>query len=614
MDKIAVKREGFLLEIDAKTLNFSVSTKTKRFFSDTEKNAKIEILLDGKKRELRFSDCRIEGGYFKDGLGEGVFARLSGYVCEGKELGLELVCRIWADSENVLHCELTALREECEIVRVFFPAYFDFHYTKEAYSVLPIMQGNLLYNDVEAKVEGIEPSVFFERMGYMAFFGQIAEREGYIAVVNTPYDAGYRLFHPESGTTELGAVWLASMKKLRYTRKMCFGFVENADYNDLCKIYRRYAKEKGTFRTLREKAAEKKRLLALIGCPVIHTGALYSVKEGTAYYNEKDPSENYKLQTFAEIAKGLERLHDMGLKKAYLHLDGWGKAGYDQQHPDVFPPCAEAGGEEGMRSLCETCEKLGVLFAIHDQYRDYYTDAETFDEKNAILNRDGKRGGECTWYGGEQKYLCTSLAPDYVRRNLARLSRAGIRLDGVYLDVFSVIALEECYDPLHKMTRKENMEYRSECMRLLNARGLISSSEEPVEWAVPWLDLVHHGPYCFPVDDFPYVLTPVPLFNLVYHDCIIVPWELGEEPWGIPKGKDGYLYALLNGGMPYLSLNADEEELRRVLVACDFQSKVCFEEMERHEIVSPGVERAYYASYAVEVDFNEKKYEIIRRT
>ena len=40
---------------------------------------------------------------------------------------------------------------------------------------------------------------------------------------------------------------------------------------------------------------------------------------------------------------------------------------------------------------------------------------------------------------------------------------------------------------------------------------------------------------------------PVPLFSLVYHDCMVVPWIMDKT-----QNRDNMLYALLNGGIPYL--------------------------------------------------------------
>ena len=43
---------------------------------------------------------------------------------------------------------------------------------------------------------------------------------------------------------------------------------------------------------------------------------------------------------------------------------------------------------------------------------------------------------------------------------------------------------------------------------------------------------------------------PVPLFNLVYHDCVIIPWMMEKH-----ENEDYMLYALINGGAPYFDRN-----------------------------------------------------------
>ncbi len=45
-------------------------------------------------------------------------------------------------------------------------------------------------------------------------------------------------------------------------------------------------------------------------------------------------------------------------------------------------------------------------------------------------------------------------------------------------------------------------------------------SEESIDWVVPYLDLVHHSPDALTLD---YENCPVPLFNLFFHDCLILP-------------------------------------------------------------------------------------------
>ena len=65
--------------------------------------------------------------------------------------------------------------------------------------------------------------------------------------------------------------------------------------------------------------------------------------------------------------------------KGFVHIDGWIKEGYDNQHPDTMPPCENAGGIEGMLRLKKTIQDAGYQFAVHDQYRDYYVDAPSYN-------------------------------------------------------------------------------------------------------------------------------------------------------------------------------------------------------------------------------------------
>jgi len=276
-----------------------------------------------------------------------------------------------------------------------------------------------------------------------------------------------------------------------------------------------------------------------------------------------------------------------------VHLDGWGFRGYDNLHPDVLPPSPEAGGWEGMKRLADACAELGFLFAIHDQYRDFYLDAPSYDERHTLLEEGGHRPLHATWYGGRQSILCQRLAPGYVRRNHRALLDHGVRLRGAYLDVFSVVPPDECHAPEHPVTRSESLRYRGECLDFVRSWGGVVSSEEPSDWSIPHLDLVHHGPYALNPNPGkgPAMGIPIPLFNLVYHDALLMPWSLDRGAWGIPEKDLGFLHALGNAGLPYLSLAPDEAELRRVRTVAALHRRVGLLEMTSHRFLNPARRR-----------------------
>lgn len=156
------------------------------------------------------------------------------------------------------------------------------------------------------------------------------------------------------------------------------------------------------------------------------------------------------------------------------------------------------------------------------------------------------------WAGGPQSYLCATQAPYYVKRNFTEIKKHGIRLDGAYLDVFTCNEGDECDNPEHRMTRRECYEFRGRCFEYLLSQGILPSSEEVSDWAVPSLVFCHYAPYDFMMKKpgTPKEGVPVPLYNLVYHDCVIQPWMMDK----VSEAEDYMLYALLNGGAPYLSV------------------------------------------------------------
>ena len=148
------------------------------------------------------------------------------------------------------------------------------------------------------------------------------------------------------------------------------------------------------------------------------------------------------------------------------------------------------------------------------------------------------------------------------------------------------------------------------------------------------LALVHHGPHMArPVENGEAVGIPVPLASLVYHDCVIIPWNWWNN-WGIPKGEDGDLYCAMHAGMPYLhpyvagsgkvgtdNRSADmellpEEELKReierVQPLAALQAKLWNQEMVRHEFLGgTSRQRTTYADGTqITVDFERDTYEV----
>ena len=132
---------------------------------------------------------------------------------------------------------------------------------------------------------------------------------------------------------------------------------------------------------------------------------------------------------------------------------------------------------------------------------------------------------------------------------------------------------------------------------------------------MPYLDLVHHGPY--PLDPNPgkgpSMGIAIPLFNLVYHDAIILPWSQGKGDWGIPETDQGYLHCIINAGIPYLSLEPDAAELKRMRTICALHTRLGKQEMVKHEFLDSGYRKqrtTYSDGTMVTVDFDKETYTV----
>ena len=496
--------------------------------------------------------------------------------------------------------------------------------TNQDYTVLNLNQGLLIPNNYPVDLDHVHfNGQMNSSAAYMPWFGHVRKNKAIIGIAVTNDDMAYSIHHSSiNHSTRVQFRTLPSLGKLQPSISR-FSVVDG-DYNDLCKVYKEYAKEKGLYKTLREKEIDHPLVKDLIQCSFVHKGIKKHISKDSMFYDHEDLQNNDLCVSFAYRTKEIEHFHELGAKKIYFHIDGWGEPGYDNQHPDYLPVCIEAGGEEGLKDLISSLHKHGDLVGLHDQYRDYYFDAKSFDPYYALMTKDHHIFEMTRWAGGHQSYLCASFAENYVKRNFNYLFHHGIFPDCSYLDVFTCNEMDECYHPMHRMTRKQCKEYRMGCLQYVYSKGILTSSEEMNDWAVPSLVFCHYAPYEFMLSDpsKPKLGIPVPLFNMVYHECVIIPWPMDE-------GKEDYmLYALINGGVPYLDKDGaypnvdgvfDEKynndlkhKIHRADIVSNFYQKVAYASILKHEILSPDKQRTTFDNgIAIEVDFKENTYQII---
>lgn len=579
---------------------------------------------------IAFSDAReVSHAEYTFGLGKGIRSRFSGFSIGGEEKDISFETLFWIEeTTKQVHCEWVPLKEESAIEVVNWPGEMQFDEMRDDwYTLLPFQQGLLIPNTWPTSLEQVPfDGRFNTSTAYMPWYAQVKGGAGYLATCLDPADAGYTPRHEAGKPALVGMRFFKSLGSMRYRRRMQYEFFEDCDYNDIAKAYRKTAREAGKLITLRQKQVALPQIEQLIGTGIVHVGIKTYVREDSRMYDKENPEKNNRIVPFAQRAEEMKKYSFAGVRKLYLHLDGWAEPGYDNQHPDYLPACEEAGGWAGMRDLAKTVQSLGFQFGIHDQYRDYYFSAPSFDESYATRLEDGTIPTHANWAGGKQTYLCTTQALSYVKRNFSEIAENGIRLDGAYLDVFTCNEGDECFNPEHRMSRAESFQYRGDCFQYLVSQGIMPSSEEVNDWAMKNLVFCHYAPYDFMLrkPGSKKYGVPVPLFNLVYHDCVIEPWVMEK----FDDGEDYMLYALLNGGVPYLRrdgayFNIDgaydthvkmemQEEIDRCFVVSLLNEKIANRELVKHGFDAEDWMRQYSIfadGTRVDVDLRHGTYE-----
>ena len=625
---ISITCGGTTLEYDEATLALSITRNGQRW--DSLPEAAPTLTAIGHEAPVPFTEASsVTSERRSFGTGEGVVTRFIGL--NNTAYSFETFIWIEASSGDVIFEWVPLDEDGMRITRIEWPAPFAFEEPHSDWrTLITHCQGTMIPNDWPT---ALSPIAFDGRYGteggYMPWFAQLRGHTGYIAICETPWNAGYHATHPANGPyTHVGSWFEPSLGRMEYRRIVRMRFLDNIDITGLAKTYRAWADEHGQLRTLSEKAARNPSVNNLIGRMWMHVGAKTLVQPDSRLYDAEHPENNANLVTFAERARQLRELHELGVSNLFMHLDGWGQPGYDNRHPDYLPACREAGGWEGLKELSDTAHECGFMFGLHDQYRDYYFSAATFDARNAVRLPDGTIPEHAMWAGGHQTYLCARFAPDYVKRNYREITAHGIDLDCTYLDVFTCNEGDECAAPEHRMTRRECLQMRAQCFEWLLAHGILTSSEEVSDWAMGSLVFCHYAPYDFQMRDpaAPRGGVPVPLQNLVWHDCVIEPWMMDR----IEGGEDYMLYALLNGGAPYLIRDAAyagidgdtgdasakarlEDDIERCQTVCSLHRQVGMLEMTGFEFVDGDVrvQRATFADgTSVTVDFAAQRYEI----
>lgn len=92
---------------------------------------------------------------------------------------------------------------------------------------------------------------------------------------------------------------------------------------------------------------------------------------------------------FATIASQLANLGDNGIKNCSVIIGTWQTYGYDNALPSQYPANASLGGDTDMKSIGAAAKSASCLFALHENYTDYYPNYPAYTPAATMRNLDG---------------------------------------------------------------------------------------------------------------------------------------------------------------------------------------------------------------------------------
>jgi hypothetical protein len=428
----------------------------------------------------------------------------------------ELIYEIKGDSETALS-------------RLDFP--FSFEITAGMSLCIPRSQG-YVYDFHAARNE--VPGTMRYKGGFpMPFIGVTSEDgSGWMQIVETPFDAELVKDTSDNGLRFRNR-WRGEKNVFGYDRRIRQVFLDAGGYVAMAKRYREYARKEGFVKSLREKDDLRRgNIEKLIGAANI-------------WFWGKGKKD---------FARELEQ---SGIKKVLFSTADWS---------------------------VEAINELGYLTSIYDIYQDIWPPIYRDITKRVfgwpddlVLNEDGdwikgwtikKEGRE--YPGG---VICSIRGLERAKESIPKDVKKR-PFTARFIDTTTSTPWRECFSPVHPTTRREDFHFKMQLLDFVSGElGLVTGTEDGFAGAVPYVDYfegmmspgfarlpgsgrgVARVEYMEPTEKFlKYQVGEkyrIPLWELVFHDCVVSTWYWGDSVNRIPEvwwRRD--LFNILYGNMP----------------------------------------------------------------
>ena len=403
----------------------------------------------------------------------------------------------------------------------------------QGYAVVPVREGLL--------IPANSGKAFTQRFGtydyegcHMAMAGFVQRGSAALVTWDDPYIA------LELTSVITNAPWLSGKQVLLPSlslRKSASAFrvqfLGKGDYVTIAQAYRKVAAEKGWLVKWDEKLKGHPDRAQYFGASNVKLWSTLSRQMNDESTQEKSARVGWTFDEAAQVAEHLKK--DLKLDRVLFTMGGWIHRGYDNQHPDILPTAPECGGDTAFTDACRRIRGQGYLLCLHDNYQDIYRDAPSWNERFIQKNADGKLTVGGKWAGGRAYITCSQMAVELARRpqNLAAVKKLS-DANSYFIDTTYAAGLTECYDQNHPLTKRDDMKWKQALSDY--GREVFGSfgSECGREWAIPHADFFEgltgvSGKYYHNLDVTKLGASVVPLFEMVYRDCIAMYGKYGYD-------------------------------------------------------------------------------------
>lgn len=348
-------------------------------------------------------------------------------------------------------------------------------------------------------------------------------------------------------------IWLKCKSVWRKTRSVIYAFTQGG-YVGQAQHFRRYLDSIGVTRTLEEKMERNPLLRELQGGRILSFMQSWTSHAGRAeeFLGQPSPESlamDGKLVAHLphkDVAEAIALAKEWGMERGIFNLRGTWHGGYDENHPDIWPPEPALGSLDELRSLIR--QDGPYLTVLHDNYQDMYPHTPSFPD-GVVRRRDGQflHGGY--WHGGLCYIVCPTQQKRYAERNW-KIIGPELKPRGWFVDTATCVQFYQCWDPDHPMTRAEDRAAKLGLIRFYKEQGLILGSEEAADFGVGEIDFLENR--------HQHVIgETIPLWPLVFHDVMFLARYSTQGTSGGRPARQ--LENFLWGYMSYWPVNAVSE-------------------------------------------------------